>query len=66
VGLRATVMSGTNCMLEDVIIEYVDGPTATGDFFLESIEYTGVYNDAVTFTATLSSSGAVVETAGGA
>jgi TP901-1 family phage major tail protein len=64
--LRAVVMSGTNCMLEDVIIEYIDGATETGDFFIESIEYTGPYNDAVTFTATLSSSGAVVETAGGA
>jgi TP901-1 family phage major tail protein len=62
--LRATVMSATNCMLEDVAIEYLDGATASGDFFLESIEYTGAYNEAVTFSATLSSSGVIAETAG--
>ena len=61
--LRETAMSGTSCMLTGVTIEYLDGPTATGDFFIESIEYTGVYNDAVTFTATLSSSGEVTEAA---
>ena len=62
-GLRAKAMSGTDCMLTGVTIEYIDGATATGDFFLENIEYTGVYNDAVTFTGTLSSSGQVTEAA---
>lgn len=56
--LRAVVMAGGSMMLTDITIEYPDGATLTGDFFLASVEESGAYNDAITFTGSLQSSGA--------
>lgn len=39
------------------VITYPDGATITGDFYMASYTDTGPYNDAVTFEATLQSSG---------
>ena len=44
-------------MLTDITIEYPDGATLAGDFYLASVEETGAYNEAVTFSASLQSSG---------
>lgn len=43
-------------------IEYPDGATISGTFFLQSYTETGPYNDAVTFEAELMSSGTVTYT----
>lgn len=55
--LRAIVMAGGSMMLTNITIEYPDGATLAGDFFLSSVEESGAYNDAITFTASLQSSG---------
>jgi predicted secreted protein len=47
-------------MLTDITLEFPDGATISGDFFLASFEVTGEYADAVTFSASLQSSGAWV------
>jgi len=44
---------------EDCVLTYADGYEISGTFFLSNYEETGTYNDAVTFTATLNSTGAV-------
>lgn len=54
--LRDDWMQGNR--VQSVVIEYPDGATITGDFYLASYVETGVYNDAVTFDATLQSTGA--------
>lgn len=43
-------------LLTDISIEHPNG-IITGDVFLSSFDSTGAYNDAVTFSATLQSSG---------
>mgnify|MGYP000128897932 FL=1 len=43
-------------LLTDVTIEHPNG-TISGDVYLASYEETGAYNDAITFSATLQSSG---------
>lgn len=55
--LRAVIMAGGTLMLNDINIEYPNGDTISGDFFLNSVEETGAHNDAVTFSASLQSSG---------
>ena len=45
-------------------IEYDDGAKIAGQFFLANFADTGVYNDAVTFEATLQSTGVVTYTPG--
>ena len=57
--LRDTVMSGTNCMLEDITVNYIDGESYTGNWFLSGITYDGDHADAVKFSATLLSSGPI-------
>ena len=55
--LRAIIMAGGSLMLTDITVEYPDGKGITGNFFLNSLEETGTYNEAVTFSASLQSSG---------
>ncbi len=45
--------------LHDLELAYPDGSKIEGDFFLASFSETGEYNDAVTFDASLQSSGVV-------
>lgn len=60
--LRTIVASGSSQMLTDITIEYPDGAVIAGDFYLVSVEESGEYQDAVTFTASLQSSGAFTYT----
>lgn len=60
--LLAAIAAGANLKLTDITINYPDGATMAGDFFLNSLEESGPYNEAVTFTASLQSSGAFVYT----
>jgi TP901-1 family phage major tail protein len=55
--LRAAAVNGE--VLEDLTIEYPDGSKLEGDFFLNSFNETGEYNDAITFEATFQSSGPI-------
>jgi predicted secreted protein len=55
--LRGVVMAAGSLMLEDITIEYPDGDEISGDFFLTSLEESGTYNDAITFSGSLQSSG---------
>jgi len=55
--LRAIVAGGGSQMLTDITIEYPDGAVIAGDFYLVSVEEAGEYQDAVTFSASLQSSG---------
>ena len=57
--LRAAIMAGTDLLLSDITVEYPNGDEMSGDFYLASVEETGAYNDAVTFTASLQSSGVI-------
>lgn len=56
--LRSLIAAGGSLMLTDITIVYPDGKTLAGDFFLNSLEETGTYNEAVTFSGSLQSSGA--------
>lgn len=58
--LRDIILNGgtTGQLLTDITIEYPNGDTIAGDFFFNSYTETGTYNEAVTFSATLQSSGA--------
>lgn len=44
-------------IFEDMTLEYPDGSVIAGDFFLANYNESGEYNDAITFEATLQSSG---------
>jgi predicted secreted protein len=55
-------MAGTRT--QTATIEYTNGATITGTFYLATYTETGVYNDAVTFEAELQSSGVVTYTPG--
>lgn len=48
---------GTTLLLTDITIEFADGGDISGDFYLASYEETGAHDGAVTFTASLQSSG---------
>lgn len=57
--LKALILAGgTSLMLTDITVEYPDGQSLAGNFFLTSLEETGAYNEAVTFSGSLQSSGA--------
>ena len=58
--LMDVALNGT--LIQDVILDY-DTYTLTGDFFLSSYNEGQPYNEAVTFSATLMSTGAVIKTA---
>lgn len=47
---------------EECSIEFADGSIITGTFFLATYNETGTYNEAVTFEATIQSSGVVTYT----
>lgn len=51
-------------LLSNITINYPDGSTASAEdgFFLGNLDFTGAHDGAVTFTATLQSSGAVTVT----
>lgn len=55
--LRALILDGGSILLTDITIEYPNGGVIDGDFALVTHEESGTYNDAVTFSATLQSSG---------
>lgn len=61
--LRAAIMTGMTLTLTGLAVEYPNGDTLTGDFLLVSLEESGTYNDAVTFSGSLQSSGAWTYTA---
>jgi len=60
--LRAIVAGSSSQLLTDISVEYPNGDTISGDFYLVNIEESGEYQDAVTFSASLQSSGAFVYT----
>lgn len=55
--LRDAMLSGSTLLLTDVNLEYPNGDTVSGNFFLTSFEESAPYNEATTFTASLQSSG---------
>ena len=61
--LRVAAIGGTDLMLTDVNLLWPNGDTLTGNFFLSSFSESGEYKDAVTFDASLQSSGAWTYTA---
>lgn len=50
-------------LMTDITIDFSDGGSLSGDFFLQNYEETGPYDNSVTFTATLQSSDAWTYTA---
>lgn len=69
--LRGAALGSGSLMLTDVTLEFpktgtqaVSGDTISGNFFLTSLEESGTYNDAMTFSASLQSSGAWTYTPG--
>lgn len=64
--IRSAALGATNLMLTDVNLEWPNGDTLTGNFFLASLEESGEYNGALTFTASLQSSGEWTYTAASA
>jgi len=61
--LRGIILTGGSLLLTDITIEYPDGGEIEGDFFLAAVEDSGEYADALTFSASLQSSGPWVYTA---
>lgn len=57
--LMDVALNGT--LIQDVVLDY-DTYTLSGDFFLSSYNEGQPYNEAVTFSATLMSTGAVIKT----
>lgn len=56
--LRSVVLTGgDDYLLEDITVEYPNGDTISGSFFLTNVDETGAYNDAITFSGSLQSSG---------
>ena len=55
--LRAAMAGTGSLLLTDINVEYPDGATLTGDFFITSLEETGQHTDAVGFSASFQSSG---------
>lgn len=60
--LRADAVNGV--VLQAYTLEFEDGSTVTGNFFLATYTETGTYNEAVTFEAEIQSSGEFTFTAG--
>lgn len=55
--LRAAIMGSGSLLLSDISVQYPDGATVTGDFFMSSLEETGQHTDAMGFSASFQSSG---------
>ena len=53
----AAVLESASLLLTDITLDFADGGSMTGNFYLASYEETGAHDDAVTFTASLQSSG---------
>ena len=53
----AAVLESANLLLTDITLDFADGGTISGNFYLASYEETGSHEDAVTFSASLQSSG---------
>lgn len=51
------ILESASLLLTDMTLEFADGGVISGDFYLADYEETGVHDDAVTFTASLQSSG---------
>jgi predicted secreted protein len=64
--LRGIVLAAGSLMLTDIVIEYPNGDTLAGNFFLNSLSEDGTYNDAITFSGSLQSSGEWTYTAASA
>jgi TP901-1 family phage major tail protein len=60
--LITNVTGSTSLLLKSCVLEAEGIATFTGDFYLNSVEIGGEQEDAVTFSATLSSSGAITAT----
>jgi len=61
--LLAAISAATSSIsLQDIKIVYPDGAEHEGDFFLNAVTYSGEYNGAVTFEATLQSTGEITYT----
>lgn len=58
--LRNAFFNGT--VIDETSLEWEDGGEATGDFRVQGYSETGAYNDAITFSCTLASTGPVVYT----
>lgn len=56
--MRDAALAGTGLLLTDITIDFADGGSMSGDFYLASYEETGAHDGAVSFTASLQSSGA--------
>lgn len=56
--MRDAALAGSGLLLTDIEIDFADGGNIAGDFYLASYEETGAHDGAVTFTASLQSSGA--------
>jgi predicted secreted protein len=61
--LRALVMANASQLFEDITLEYPNGDTVAGDFFLANLEESGDTGDALKFSGSLQSSGPWVYTA---
>lgn len=62
--LRAAALTNTTLELTDISIEYPDGDTITGTFFLTNWEESGSQDGATEFSCSMQSSGAWTYTPG--
>lgn len=60
--LRNAFFNGT--VIDDMEIEWPDGGSMTGNFRVQGYAETGPFNDALTFSCTFASTGAVAYTSG--
>jgi predicted secreted protein len=58
------VAVGASPLLTDITIEFADGASISGNFYLANYEETGAHDGAVTFSSSLQSSGAWTYSAG--
>ena len=56
--MRDAAIAGSGLLLTDITLDFADGGDIAGNFYLASYEETGSHDGAVTFTASLQSSGA--------
>lgn len=59
--LRA-INFGESKMMDDIVLEFGDGAELSGSFYLASYTESGDYNEAITFEASLQSSGEITYT----
>jgi predicted secreted protein len=61
--LRALIMANASQLFTDITLEYPNGDTVSGDFFLANLEEAGDTGDALKFSGSLQSSGVWTYTA---